>query len=105
MSTEWTGIAQWRYLSKVHLIEDDLIWVLDSPESCYKSGNGDEKKGKLEVPFRLLDGLVPGRGRRRHRSIRLGLEIYAILLILVGFPLANALGSWARHGVSIGGRE
>lgn len=41
----------WYYLSKVHLVKNDLVGVIDAEESSRKGEDGDYDQCELVVPF------------------------------------------------------
>lgn len=46
-----TGMLRNSYLSKVDLVEDDLIGIIDPPEASYESQQGQNGNGQPIVPF------------------------------------------------------
>lgn len=41
----------WHYLSKVYLVKDDLVGVIDAEESSRKGEDGDDGQCQLVIPF------------------------------------------------------
>ena len=46
-----TGTLRETYLSKVNLVEDDLIGIIDPPEAGYESQQSQNGNGQPIVPF------------------------------------------------------
>lgn len=48
------AVCRFTYLSKVHLIEHNLVRVVDAPEAGYESQHGNDSNRNPIVPFRTL---------------------------------------------------
>ena len=46
-----SGMLRNSYLSKVNLVEDDLIGIIDPPEAGYESQQSQNGNGQPIVPF------------------------------------------------------
>jgi hypothetical protein len=83
----------------VHLIEDDLVRMIDPPEARYEGQHGKDGDGKLVVPLVAMAGLEfaldfgDGIVDLVHDSIRVGCG-WSFLVLCAAMPHA----SWGGHG-------
>lgn len=87
------------YLSEMHLVEDDLVRVVDAPEPRYEGQDSNDGDSDLVVPFSTL--------RRLEFPLDLGGNIIHLLndsvrvrrggsLLVLGAAMPHA--SWGGHG-------
>lgn len=76
------------YLSKVHLVKDDLVGVANTPESSDKGQNGDDGEANLVLALALASSL----GTSLCKLVKLSIGVESIIRNLLGrsAPLSQA---------------